>query len=1045
MNKHLSLIALLMVLALVSTGCGAASVAQQQSPLATVQRFSPTEWPTPQPTAVTPTPSPFPIVTLPPTPTRRPIPGVDAPLSTEAAAAPTPAGGRLVFSGDVNALVSQVTALSGGFAPAAAARVVTDSATVRQTPAASAAPVGEAKQGDMVAVLGKNQDGAWLYVLTASLVQGWLPANTLQTIVPLRQAPVLPDNPLAQKPTPDAVTSALQNLSPAAAFMTIADNVSLRQGPGANYPAVSVEAKGELGGVLGKNAAGDWLYVITINGNLGWLPADSVRLMGSMADLKVLPANPVAAARPAAPAAAQPTPAPQVADLPVVASAQVDAAMLNMRQGPGAGYPVLGTLKRGDNVSILAVNRAQDWALIRAADGMLAWVSLAYLNVSGSLANAPQMSSPLPESGVLGGQPPQGGQVTPSLPPAASSPAATATPAPTEAPAPAATATPAPTEAPLPAATAAPAPTEAPAPAATAAPMPTEAPPPEPTATPEPGLTLPAITAIPRPAYQAEATPLPATPLPTAVFDAIHPASADPAGPGQVAPVSYDPPPIIADPKLDPQLLYKGPASTFEPIVKLRGGDTVSILGVNAQRDWALVKTIGNTYKAPGWMPLAELTIRQGSPDSAPSLITGWVNSNQVTMYCGPAIFYPAAGPAAIDTMVAVLGVDQSRTWALITPVLSSNLRAWIPFQFVTLSGAWLDVPEAQVAACPAAIPTPGGAPAVAQPTRPPVGRLVFQLSSGGDIMVINVDGSGLRRLTTGMDPVLSPDGQTVAYTRWDLGQMGALWTINVDGSNERALVGEMHWPKGPDWSPDGTRIVMNFQRGGFLDPQKKCFKVDVNEKGEQPNIPSNAYDIHTEPHKGIPYICWMIPADAHWTLRVVNAASGSFEDLYGGTYAFRPAWDPIQPWRVVADSGYGLLQTDVTDVTQTHSQGITNQSGDGSPVISPDGRHIAVVNNASNIYDIFRLNADGSGRARLTATPLWVTVQPGQAMWNNVAPAWSPDSSQIAFLTDRSGRWEIWVMNADGWNPHAMFPEAINNQLHFKYDFNDERVISWR
>ena len=91
-------------------------------------------------------------------------------------------------------------------------------------------------------------------------------------------------------------------------------------------------------------------------------------------------------------------------------------------------------------------------------------------------------------------------------------------------------------------------------------------------------------------------------------------------------------------------------------------------------------------------------------------------------------------------------------------------------------------------------------------------------------------------------------------------------------------------------------------------------------------------------------------------------------------------------------------------------------------------------------------MNSDGSGPIRLTQTPLWVSVQPDrQPAWNNVSPAWSPDGSQIAFLTDRTGRWEVWVMNPGGGDPHPMFSDAVNAQLDITYAFVDERMLSWR
>jgi TolB protein len=370
----------------------------------------------------------------------------------------------------------------------------------------------------------------------------------------------------------------------------------------------------------------------------------------------------------------------------------------------------------------------------------------------------------------------------------------------------------------------------------------------------------------------------------------------------------------------------------------------------------------------------------------------------------------------------------------------------WVPTQFLMVSAPLADLPAAPKLPIPDQS-TPANQPAAAPAVQGrPISesKLVFQLASGGDIMVINPDGTGLHRLTAGIDPVLSPDGQTVAFTRWQ-GETGSLWLINIDGTNERQLVGFIKQAKGPAWSPDGAQIVLNFQYGGELQPETTCETLRKN--GHSPRPPGNAYDVGLKIKNGLPRLCWTTPGDPHWSLRVVNVADGSFEDLNGGQYAFRPTWDPGQPSRIVDDAGDGLWA--IAANGQNHSN-LTNDIDDGSPVFSPDGRYLAVTHGqqgGNQGYDIFRLNRDGSGRVRLTETPLWVPVVPDgdHKQWNNVAPAWSPDSSQIAFLTDRTGRWEIWVMNADGSNQHPLFSDTINNQLHFTYNFVDERMLSWR
>ncbi|MFZ1240543.1 MAG: hypothetical protein WAV66_14555, partial [Anaerolineae bacterium] len=59
-------------------------------------------------------------------------------------------------------------------------------------------------------------------------------------------------------------------------------------------------------------------------------------------------------------------------------------------------------------------------------------------------------------------------------------------------------------------------------------------------------------------------------------------------------------------------------------------------------------------------------------------------------------------------------------------------------------------------------------------------------------------------------------------------------------------------------------------------------------------------------------------------------------------------------------------------------------------------------------------------------------------------APAWSPDGRQVIFLSDRSGSWQVTMMEADGSNPRLFLP-AVFGQINFRYDFAAERMFDWR
>jgi serine/threonine protein kinase/sugar lactone lactonase YvrE len=275
-------------------------------------------------------------------------------------------------------------------------------------------------------------------------------------------------------------------------------------------------------------------------------------------------------------------------------------------------------------------------------------------------------------------------------------------------------------------------------------------------------------------------------------------------------------------------------------------------------------------------------------------------------------------------------------------------------------------------------------------------------------------------RLTTGLDarPQWSPDGRFIAFERFFPGGRADILLIPPLGGAERTLV-ESVGPGGISWSPDGKWLAASGEFGRTGPKRIYLISVETGELRPVTDPPANGQgDIGPAFSPDGSALVFLRKADLNASdlyrisLGADLKSSGLPQKLPVGD--LRPldvAWIngrelifASAPGGPASGSLYRVLSTGVGNPVRIDSFG----AGTIQVAVSRDGRRLAYAVRSLNA-NIWRVDLSAKGDPATAPERFIASTQ------REVFPQYSPDGRRIAFYSNRSGSFQIWVCNADG------------------------------
>jgi Tol biopolymer transport system component len=276
-------------------------------------------------------------------------------------------------------------------------------------------------------------------------------------------------------------------------------------------------------------------------------------------------------------------------------------------------------------------------------------------------------------------------------------------------------------------------------------------------------------------------------------------------------------------------------------------------------------------------------------------------------------------------------------------------------------------------------------------------------------IYLISPLGGAERKIATAMTQRLAwtPDGKSIAFNDGPLGRRGGVILLDVKTGQRRQLTNPQAAEGGDflfDFSPDGRRLAF-YRSEGSGSPGGQLYVMPL------PDGPAKRVDL---PHTQVGDFTW---APGAKDLLASISIGGPFSIWRAPVESGKPApvagLDDSSPRQLAVSRASGRLaySRQMSDENiWTQSRGLKNQlvvstRRDFSPRLSPDEKRIAFTSDRTGAWEIYVSDLDGGRLVQLTSF--------GDALADGAS--WSPDGGEIVFAALRDGNRDIYLMRSEG------------------------------